>query len=501
MKSVLTWLEASAERLPDKICIADPERELSFAQLLASAKAAGTWIAARSSARQGVAFFLDKSALAFAGMLGAAYSGCFYSVLDITQPRPRILASLEAIQPACVVIDEKSAELASEVLAGCAWPIVTLEELVGAQADEALLAGRRARACDIDPLYVSFTSGSTGTPKGVVATHRSVIDWISTFTETFGLSEDDIHANQAPFDFDASVKDLYSMLAKGSRVQIVPREYFKTPAVLMDYVADSGATTLVWAVSAMCFVSIMKGFDYRVPTSVKCVLFSGEVMPPKQLRKWQQALPEATFVNLYGPTEVTCNCTYYVVDRAYADDEVIPAGKAFDNERVFLLDESDREVEGPGAVGEVCVAGSTLCSGYLGSHERTAKAFMQNPDNQRWLEPIYRTGDLARYNENGELVYISRKDFQIKHMGHRVELGDIEAAAVAVDGVARACCTFDAKRDKIHLFYVGEIDKDALASALRDNLPSFMVPSTIRQLEQMPLSNNGKIDRKALQAL
>ena len=501
MKSVLEWLEASSERLPDKICIADPEHELSFSELAARAQAAGSWIAAKSPAREGVALYLEKSAPALAAMLGAAYAGCFYSVLDVTQPKTRILASCEAIRPVCIVVDEASEAEAREVFADSGWELVRLDELLAAPADPALLAERRAGACDIDPLYVSFTSGSTGTPKGVVATHRSVIDWICAFTETFDLTESDIHANQAPFDFDASVKDIYSMLRLGSRVQIVPRDYFKTPAKLMDYVSDSGATVLVWAVSAMCFVSIMRGFDYRVPEHVRIVLFSGEVMPPKQLRRWQEALPDAVFVNLYGPTEVTCNCTYHVVGRVYGNDETIPAGRAFANERVFLLDEDDREVSGPGAVGEICVAGSTLCSGYLGSPERTAEAFMQNPANTRWLEPIYRTGDLARYDDAGELVYISRKDFQVKHMGHRVELGDIEATAAGCAGVERACCAYDAKRDRIRLFYVGEIEEGELDRRLREELPAFMAPNSIARLDEMPLSNNGKIDRKALQAL
>lgn len=132
---------------------------------------------------------------------------------------------------------------------------------------------------------------------------------------------------------------------------------------------------------------------------------------------------------------------------------------------------------------------------------RTAQAFTQNPLNTNWYERIYRTGDLARYDESGSLYYIGRRDFQIKHMGHRVELGEIEAAAMRCDAVTRACCTFDAERQRLHLFYTGSCEKAALLAALKESLPPFMQPNTAVQLDEMPLNKNGKIDRTALAAL
>ena len=269
----------------------------------------------------------------------------------------------------------------------------------------------------------------------------------------------------------------------------------------MDHLAENGATVLIWAVSALCFVSIMNGFDYRVPEGVRLVMFSGEVMPPKQLRVWRKALPNATYVNLYGPTEITCNCTYYVVERDFGPDEVIPMGRPFANERVFLLDGQDREVTEVGVEGEICVSGTALAPGYLGAPEQTAAAFVQNPLNGRWLEPIYRTGDLARYDEEGNLVYSSRKDHQIKHMGQRIELGDIEASARAVEGVDQDICLYDARRKRLHLVYVGGIEKEELSAALREALPSYMVPGRVHQVDAMPLNKNGKIDRAALEKL
>ena len=350
---------------------------------------------------------------------------------------------------------------------------------------------------DVDPLYVNFTSGSTGTPKGVVVCHRSVVDFITCFTEIFSITERDVLANQAPFDFDVCVKDIYSGLFTGATVQIIPTAYFTQPTKLMDFLCDRGATMLVWAVSALCFVTTMNALDYRKPETLRAILFSGEVMPIKHLHKLQKHLPDVMYVNLYGPTEITCNCTYYIVDRAFEVGETLPIGVPFPNERILLLREDDTPAA-PGEVGELCVSGTAVAMGYYKDPERTAAAFTQNLLDPAFLETIYRTGDLVRLAENGEMVYVSRKDFQIKHMGQRIELGDIEAAAQATEGVERACCTYNQRRKRIRLYYVGTIDEKGLADALAVALPPYMEPNHVRRVEQMPLTKNGKIDRKAL---
>ena len=281
-------------------------------------------------------------------------------------------------------------------------------------------------------------------------------------------------------------------------MQLIPRSYFSNPTVLMDYLADNGATTLIWAVSAMCFVSIMNGLEYRTPETINKVMFSGEVMPVKHLNKWRKFLPDATYVNLYGPTEITCNCTYYILDRDFEKDESIPAGIPFANEKVFLLDEENRLVSEPGECGEICVCGTCLALGYYRDPVRTAEAFVQNPLNDRFSEMMYRTGDIGKYDEDGNLIYVSRKDFQIKHMGQRIELGEIEAAAMAADGITRACCIYNTKKKRIELFYTGEAEKTDLNEVLKVRLPQFMIPGRTVKLEEMPMNKNGNIDRSKL---
>ncbi len=501
MNNILEWLEQSADRYPEKTAFASVESELTYTQLVQRAKSIGTYLSSRIAPRTPVALYLVKECTAISAMLGAVYAGCFYCVLDVRQPAQRLENIVSTLQPGIVLTDRHFAEEAAERFANSGFEPVCIEDIWDEAIDEEKLAAIRAQALDIDPLYVNFTSGSTGNPKGVVVGHRSVIDFIPSFVEIFGITADDQIANQAPFDFDVSVKDIYSSLCAGATVHMIPREYFSVPTQLMDFLCERKATVCTWAVSAMCFVSIMNGFEYRVPDTIKKVMFSGEVMPPKQLNKWRKYLPECRFANVYGPTEVTCNCTYYFIDREFDKREVIPMGKAFPNEKVFLLDEDDKLVTEPGVEGEICVSGTTLALGYLNDPERTAAAFVQNPLHTSYLETIYRTGDLAKYDENGDFVYISRKDFQIKHMGQRIELGEIEMAAQADDGVTRACCIYNQKKKRILLFYTGTTEKDTLVAELAERLPQYMVPNKTTHIDEMPLTKNGKIDRNALAAL
>ena len=513
--NILELLERSAERFPDRPAFGDPEKDISFRELVRKARAAGELLAADVPSESPVAFYLEKSVDAVIAMFGAVYAGGFYSFIDVRQPAARAQKVLDVLEPAVLITDEENAEKAEELSFG--GRRILLKDLLE-QAGRTLsgqkeplpplspvLARIRSTMTDTAPLYVNFTSGSTGTPKGVAVCHRSVIEFIAHFAPLFQVTEEDIFGNQAPFDFDVSVKDIYSGLYTGAKVQIIPREYFSNPTQLMDYLCEKKTTILIWAVSTMCFVSIMNALDYRIPETVRAVGFSGEVMPIKQLNVWKKYLPDAMYVNLYGPTEITCNCTYYILGpgKEYGLEEVIPAGTAFENEKVFLLDEENQEVDPSdlSGEGEICVGGTCVALGYYRDPERTAAAFVQNPLNDRYPERIYRTGDIGRYDADGNLVYVSRKDFQIKHLGHRIELGEVEADTMARDGVSRACCIYDAKKKRLILFYTGERDKKDLEKELKEILPPFMVPNKTIRLEEMPLNKNGKIDRHALEAI
>lgn len=499
MTNVLEFLERTAAAQPDKRAVIDETGADSFATLLRRSRCCGTALAAHIAPGTPVPVLLEKGRTALYAMFGAVYAGGFYVPLSPALPQPRLEQILAVAEAPCLVTDRAHAEQAAS-LAG-AGRVLLIEELLETPPDNDRLAAIRCRAIDTDPLYCNFTSGSTGTPKGVVISHRSVIDFIPPFAALFGIGPEDVIGNQAPLDFDVSVKDVYTALLTGATLVLIPRALFSQPTALMDFLHAHRVTTLIWAVSALCLVSTFHGLDYRTPETVNKVLFSGEVMPQKHLQSWMTHLPHADFVNLYGPTEITCNCTYHRIERERNYTTGIPLGKPFPNERVFLLDDAGNEITGPEQAGEICVSGTALALGYYNNPDQTQAVFTQHPAHRRYLQPVYRTGDLGRWNDRGELYFLGRKDFQIKHMGHRIELEEIERAVQQVDGVSRCCCVFDAQKERLHGFYTGTADKAAVRRTLSARLPVFMLPRTLEPIEALPLTENGKTDRKKLLAL
>lgn len=498
VQNILDYLETSAAECPDKAAFEDLEASYTYAQVVEYGKRIGSALVELLPQNAPVPVLMEKEAWTLNVFMGAVYAGCFYSLVEPEQPAERILTILSTLEAELLVTSRKLEEKVREL--GFSGKILLAEELAEQEIREEALKARREAFCDVDPLYTNFTSGSTGTPKGVVVSHRSVIDFTEHFVRLFGISRNDVIANQAPFDFDVSVKDIFPALKTGATIEVIPKKFFSVPKKLLDFLDDRKVTNLTWAVSALCIISMLKGFRYKVPGTIRRVMFSGEVMPVKHLNYWRSYLPDALYVNLYGPTEITCNCTYYIVNREFAEDELLPVGRAFPNERVFLLDEEDRLLTEPGKLGEICVSGTALALGYYRNWEKTEEVFTQNPLNRRYLEPVYRTGDLGRYDEHGELYYVTRKDFQIKHMGHRIELGEIEAAFQALDGISRACCIYDEPNTKIIGFYVGTPEAKEIIDGLAEKLPRFMIPNVFCKVEQMPITKNGKIDRKALMA-
>ena len=494
MYNLLEYLEQTAARLPDKVAFEDVNGSVTYAQLMHKAKAAGTAIAAAAPSGRAVAVCMEKSVDAVAAFMAALYAGCFYCFVDPKQPAARNKAMLQPVEPAVVVYTGGSEKAA----AALEMNALDIRQLWETEIDEAALAAIRRRHIDLDPAYCSFTSGSTGTPKGVLVSHRSVIDFIDVFTPLFGIGEDDVLACQSPFDFDVSVKDIYSCLKTGASCFLIPKFYFVFLPNLLEMMTEKKVTTLIWAVSALCLLSEREALEFQTPPCINKILFSGEVMPPNHLLAWKRYYPEAKFVNLYGPTEITCNCTYHVLPEDYSGGE-ISMGIPFPNERVFLLGEDGAEVTVPGETGEICVAGTAVALGYCGLPERTDEAFVSDPLTKLWNSRIYKTGDMARYGDDGLLYYSGRRDHQIKRHGRRVELAEIDRALHSIDGVQRACTVYIRESQTLVAFLSGqEPERKVFAKALAKLLPDYMVPDELIWQESLPLNAHGKIDRASL---
>ncbi len=507
--NILEYLEYSAGRLPDKVAYGDIKDSLRYGELLALSKRIGSVIArSLEGVRVPVPVFLKKSPAALAGFFGVLYSGNAYVPLDVEMPAARLSLIKENLKPALVLTDEEHRETASAVF-GEDVRILTCEEILREEADEALLEGIRGRHLDTDPAYVLYTSGSTGVPKGVVVSHRSLIDYMESFCPAVGVREDDVIASQAPFYFDASLIDIYCTLKMGATLYIVPLEHFSIPIRLMEFLQERGITMIRWVPSAMGIVSTFKAFKSLRPDKLRLIIFGAESMPMKCFNYWRENYPEADFVQIYGPTEITGICTYHFIKGDVSDLTVLPIGRALKNSGVFLLDEKDELIDEKmsGQVGEICVKGTCLAHGYYNDPERTAASFVNNPLNPYYPERIYRTGDMASYNGKGELVFAGRRDFQIKHMGHRIELGEIENAANSLEAVRRCACFFDEKKNKIHMVFEPESDKEAgadetyLINALGERLPKYMIPNVFHSVDSLPQTATGKADRVRLKEM
>lgn len=500
--NILEYLDRSASLWPEKVAIADDKSALTFSQWKDYAERIGTALADATDGamRKPVLVFVDRKIECLVGFMGVLESGNFYVPIDCKMPFERVKLICDVLNPvAAISITATDEQILDQVLfAGVRFRYV---DVIGSEKDNRKLADIRERIIDLDPVYSIFTSGSTGIPKGVVISHRGMIDLADWLVDTFDFDETDALGNQTPFYFDGSVKDICICLKAGVTLNVIGKKYFTFTKLLIPFLNDRHITTILWATSAIMLVGNSNILDVALPRYIKRVAFAGEAMPAKQLKVWMNKLPNARFVNLYGPTEITVDCTYYEVDREFNDDEFIPIGRDCHNKQILVFNE-DNQLVRVGEPGELCVRGSGVALGYYNNKEKTEEVFVQNPLHDLYEDRIYRTGDIVKYNERGELEFVSRKDFQIKHKGNRIEMGEIEVAVNSIPAVTNAACIFDQYNDKIVLYYT-TVDGQTLdiINIVKDRIPVYMFPEIIIHLSAMPYNMNGKIDRMELKKL
>lgn len=494
-RNVMEYLEATVTRVPEKTAYANEEMGISFGKVYDYSRAIGTFLYDQGLSKEPVVVFMGKHPRTIVTFYGVIYSGNFYVPIDEEMPKHRIELIFQSLKPRAVICDNETGKLLEQ------FPfdgmVYYYDDMITTPVREDILNRIRERQIDTDPIYIVFTSGSTGIPKGVVACHRSVIDYIESLSEILQVNEDTVFGNQTPLYVDACLKELYPTLKFGATAYIIPKSYFLFPLKLVEFLNQYQINTICWVVSALTMISAFGALEKEVPQYLHTIAFGSEVFPIKQYNLWKKHIPKARFINLYGPTEATGMSCYYEVNREFELDEMIPIGRPFRNTEIILLDESNH-IPKQGEAGEICIRGTSLTLGYYKNFEKTNEVFVQNPLNNAYPELIYRTGDLGKYNDRGELMFVSRKDNQIKHMGHRIELGEIEIVTSRMDGMKSVCCIFDHEKKKIVLYYVGDLTPAAVATFLKEKLPRYMIPNVIEELEQMPLTSNGKINRVLL---
>ncbi len=498
MNPVLDRFEKTVSLFSSKTAVSCREKGYTFSELQSLAQRLGAEIEKEGLKEEPVGVFVNRGCDTAAFFLAVLYSGNYYVPIDADLPEMKIQMILQDTNMRVILCDDKN-KLQIQGL-GFQGQILTMEDM-------ATQPSQVPSVTEDTPAYLIYTSGSTGQPKGVLKSYGAIADFMETYIQLFDLGPEEIIGNQTPFFFDASAKDFYLMLYTGATLEILPSELFVFPKTLIEYMNERKITYICWVPSALSVVTQLNTFQEVVPETLKKIFFVGETFPIKQLRKWMQALPDAQYVNLYGSTELAGVCCYYELPVPYEGEE-IPLGRTLPNCQVFLVEENEGSltfVTEPDQVGEILVVSQSLALGYFNDPDKTAKTFVQAVLPDGTTARALKTGDMARYDQDGNLIFVSRKDNQIKYSGHRIELGEIESVVDQLPEVVECCCLYNDKKQQICLFCVladgCEWDRKELKHVLRDKLSDYMLPAKYFFMDALPRNPNGKVDRMKLKEL
>jgi amino acid adenylation domain-containing protein len=489
---------------PDKVAIVDEGRRWTFRDLERFAKNCAALILKRTEGvNRPLAVLLPKSVESVAADAGIIYSGNCYANLDVKSPPERLKSILKNLEPEFIFTSAAHMPLVHE-LGLSEEHLLLVEQAMSAEMhyDNPAILARLGRIIDMDPVNIVHTSGSTGSPKGVVLSHRGTIDYLDWSFDALKLDGSEVIGSLSPAFFDIYTIEMNLCLAKGATLVFVPNLYAAFPPKLVQFLFEQKISFIFWVPTMLVNIANLNLLNGTKLEALKKIIFGAEVFPTKNLNYWRRHVPWAMYANMYGPTETTVQCTYYIVDRDFADDEEIPLGFPCGNADVLVLNDEDQPAT-VGETGEICVRGTSLGLGYWNQPDKTDAAFVRNPLNRHYPELIYRTGDLAYRNARGELMFVGRRDFQFKHLGYRIELGEIEHACLRVNGIHNCCVEYDHSSKEIVLFY--ESEDELTPAVIRDRLmafvPKYMLPTVFNRMNCLPRTENGKIDRRTLKAI
>jgi amino acid adenylation domain-containing protein len=500
--NLLQFFENTVALNPDKIAVKEGVNSIDFKSLQFRSKTIASIIKDNTSGKLNspVAVFLPKAIECVVADIACTYSGNAYMNLDIKAPTARISNIINLVEPIAIITTTKFLPLLPEITNNAS--IINIDEIdfSNINNDYNLLDVLLDNIIDTDPYCIINTSGSTGTPKGVVLNHKSFIDFTEWAIEKFNFDENEIIGSLSPQVFDIYSFELCLLMSKSSTIELIPESLAAFPIKILEIIKIGKASFLFWVPTIMVNIANMNLLNEIELPELKTIWFAGEVFPTKQFNYWKDRISHALFVNLYGPIEITLDCTYFIVDRDIPDDEPLPIGIPCRNTSVLILNERDEEVKN-GEEGELCIRGTSLAMGYYNNPEKTKAAFVQNPLNKNYPEIIYRTGDIVCQNNRGEILFKGRKDTLIKHLGYRIELGEIEHVIVNVLQVVKNCCVvYNIEKKEITAIYEAseDIEDSYQRKRLLEHFPKYMVPSKFIRMNELPRNTNGKIDRLAL---
>lgn len=454
-----------------------------------------------------VAIFNNKSLYSYALMIACSKIGAIYTNLDPKSPGERLNKMLKTCLPKVLFYNSKQHDL-PKIDVSLNIKLLNYENIsIEIETYSTSLPEACHSVTGNDPAYIMFTSGSTGFPKGVVISHQNILNFIQWSKTTYRTTNIDVFTNINPMHFDNSVFDFYSSLYTGASIIPVREDLTINPRKLMDYLNTLKPTIWFSVPSMLVYVLNMRALRDSDLPSLKTVTFGGEGFPKNQLRKlWEYWGHRVRFVNVYGPTECTCICSSYEVsNKDLENNDLLPLGPIAPNFYKLILDENGNEV-GPGKVGELCIGGPNVGIGYYNNPEKTQLAFITNPINKPYPDKIYKSGDLVKQDKSSEnLFFCGRKDNQIKRMGYRIELEEIENALNSLDCIKESAVIYlnnEQNNSKIVACIKCSEDKiEEISNHLKNIIPLYMIPEVFLRFDNLPKNQNGKIDRLQLKEI
>lgn len=493
--NILDYFDNTVSKNPLKIAVVEGNKKINFVNLKNQSVRLANEINRLLGSKRNtpVAVFIKKSINSIKANIAITYSGNIYMNLDINYPKQRIKNIVDNINPQIILVDNWSIKKFKNKFNGI--KVINIDQIYSKKNSKSNYYYKDL--IDTDPYCLINTSGSTGLPKSVVLNHRNFIDFIDRASDELNINNKEVVGSLSPLVFDIYSFELCMLIVKSSTIIIIPEEYSLFPIKILDLLKKYKVNFIFWVPTILVNIANMDLLKNIKLSNLKKIWFAGEVFPTRQFNYWFAKLPKTKFVNLYGPIEITLDCTYFVVDRKFNNNEPLPIGFKFKNTDILILNKKNQICK-INEVGELCVRGSSVAMGYYKNLLKTKSVFVQNPLNNAYPELIYKTGDLVLKNFKNEILFKGRKDDLIKHRGYRIELKEIEHIIINnLKLVSNACVIYDHLRKNIILFYESQktLSEKLIKKKFYKFIPQYMIPKEYKKVSIMKKNINGKIDR------